>query len=171
MATSGENYTRAAHSVPQPQSRLLRAVCFGCRKDIADREGVIHIRLSAVNQAEQAMVGWQAKRAAKATAEGYGEEKLVPFSVEDLLAQPDTVEWQVHCDNCNPHQDDECGDCYWFGVERCRKWADLIVWTAHLAGKSWVMAVTNWMEFIEATADGTATVGLVCDPAERSRNA
>ena len=41
MATSGESYSRAADAATTRAARHLRAVCFTCRKDIADGNGVI----------------------------------------------------------------------------------------------------------------------------------
>ena len=39
MATSGESYSRAARAATTRAARHLRAVCFTCRKDIADGTG------------------------------------------------------------------------------------------------------------------------------------
>ncbi|MFL6127115.1 hypothetical protein [Actinophytocola sp.] len=163
MAASGENYTRAAHTVPVSPARNLRAVCFTCQRDVPAGEGVIHISHREVRQAEQAQTVARA-RVTKADEEG------TPFTAADLLAESQEARWQVHCDDCNPHRDDGCAGCYWFAVERCSTWAQLVDWTVHLSEKEWVLSATDWMEFIRATAQGSSQVGLICHPADRYKD-
>jgi hypothetical protein len=141
-------------------------VCFTCQNDIPDGGGVIHVAHREVNQVERARAAAREQRAARAAAEGR-PGGMETFTMADLLAEPEDARWQVHCDSCNPHQDDGCEGCYWFGVERCRTWSQLINWTAHLVEKGWVLAATNWTEFIRTAAHGTSNVGLICDPADR----
>lgn len=169
MASSGENYSRAARSVPRRPSRRLRAVCFTCRNDIPDGGGVIHILHREVSDVMQAQAMLRDQRAAKAEAEGRSGD-FEFLSVEELLADPEEAQWKVHCDACNPQQQKGCEGCYWFGVERCRTWAQLVDWTAHFFEKGWVATATNWTEFIRGAARGTGSIGLICDPADRYSN-
>ena len=172
MATSGDSYTRAARTAPVRTGRNLRAVCFTCRRDIPARGGVIHISHRDVQQVEQAQAAARERRLARAAAEGRtGIEAETTFTFVDLMDRPEPASWQVHCDDCNPHNDDDCSNCYWINVERCSTWAQLVEWTVHLSEKEWVLTATNWMQFIRAAAHGTAQVGLICDPADRYRDA
>lgn len=170
MAESGENFTRAANSVTVKPARHLRAVCFTCNKDIPAGGGIIHISHYEVHQAERANLAAREARQARAVAEGRTgiEAEMVTF--DELLEEHNEALWQVHCDGCNPHRDTGCQGCYWFAVERCTTWAQLVHWTAHLLKKDWV-ATTNWLDFIEAAAEGKAKNGLICHSADRYRDA
>jgi hypothetical protein len=165
MAESGANYTRAARASRQRPAGNLRAVCFACRKDIAPGGGVIHIAMNEVMRVEQAQT---AEREMLRTKAADGIPPIV--TVAELRAQPVEVAWQVHCDSCNPHRPGGCAGCYWFAVERCSTWAQLVHWTAHLSEKGWLSA-TDWMTFIRAIAEQTSDVGLVCLPTDRYEDA
>jgi hypothetical protein len=167
MATSGESYSRAAHAATTRAARHLRAVCFTCRKDIADGNGVIHIRHAEVARVEKEQAEATERRVEKATAEGRTGFAADVLTLSEFLDWPQDARWQVHCFACNPHRDDDCEGCYAIRVERCRTWAQLVEWTVHLSEKEWVGAATNWMEFIRAVALGSSPVGLLCDPADR----
>ncbi|GAA2580983.1 hypothetical protein GCM10010399_08440 [Dactylosporangium fulvum] len=149
MAASGEKYTTAAAAVARPPrpANHLRAVCFGCRKDIAAGNGVIHVSYDEIERVERARAAAEEQRLAKASSEGGTRVAADLVTAKELLAASMAAEWQVHCDDCNPHNADGCGACYWFEVERCSTWAQLVEWTAQLAEKSWLPA-TNWMSFI-----------------------
>lgn len=90
------------------------------------------------------------------------------YNLRDFMSNvPDHAKWHVHCDACNPHEDEYepgvyCGGCYWFAVDRCRTWAQLIDWTAHLSEKDWLRS-TNWPDFIRAIAHGTPGAGFVTE--------
>jgi hypothetical protein len=168
MASSGANYSRAARTAGLHRGRNLRAVCFTCHKDIPPGGGVIHIRHREVYLVEKAQRDAKERRASRAAAEGRTGIAAEMLTGEDFLDWPAPVAWQVHCDDCNPHKDDDdCEGCYWFGVERCSTWSQLVEWTAHLSEKEWVLAATNWMEFIRAVAHGSSKIGLICDPVDR----
>ena len=131
--------------------------------------GVTHGRHAAVHRGEKARAEADERRAAKAAAEGRTGMAALLIDGAEFLNWPDDARWQVHCWGCNPHRDDDCDGCYVIRVERCRTWAQLVEWTAHVLEKEWVGAATNWTEFIRAVALGSSPVGLVCDPADRSR--
>jgi hypothetical protein len=165
MAESGTNYTRAANAVVRP-ARHLRAVCFTCRQDIPAGGGVVHISHADVYRIERANAAARDARLARVAAEGRNDFEAEIIDFDELRAEHQEAEWQVHCDGCNPHRDDGCAGCYWFAVERCATWAQLVHWSAHLLEKDWVRA-TNWLDFIRATSERTSDVGLVCHPADR----
>ncbi|MEU3626780.1 hypothetical protein BS329_41605 [Amycolatopsis coloradensis] len=170
MAATGANFTRAGRAVPPRPSRPLKAVCFTCKTDVPDGGGVIHIQHGDVHRVERALAEQVEQRAAKVTAEGQSG-RLTFLTLADLMDQPDEARWQVHCDACNPHAENGCEGCYWFGVERCRTWSQLIDWTAHLIEKEWVLNATDWTQFIRAAAHGTSEVGLICHPSDRYKDA
>jgi hypothetical protein len=170
MATSGKNYTRAVHSVVIRPANNLRAVCFTCCSDIPAGGGVIHISHNEVFRAEQANAAARERRSARAAAEGRTGFAAEIVSLDELRDEHREAQWQVHCDGCNPHRADGCAGCYWFAVERCSTWAQLVHWTAHLSEKEW-LAATNWMDFIRTAAEATSEIGLVCHPADRYRDA
>ncbi|ALL85856.1 hypothetical protein AD017_32435 (plasmid) [Pseudonocardia sp. EC080619-01] len=93
------------------------------------------------------------------------------YTGADLVDRPRTVRWQVHCDACNPHTGIACEGCYWFAVERCTTWVQLVEWTARLLEKSWVLEATNWTTFIRNAAHRNVEVGLICHPDDRYRDA
>ncbi|WP_146060283.1 hypothetical protein [Amycolatopsis sp. CA-128772] len=169
MAASGQNYTRAAHAVSVRPAHHLRAVCFGCEKDVPPGKGVVHISHREVNRVLEAQDAANKRQAERAEAEGRTGLAAKMLTMGDLRDEPEEARWQVHCDDCNPH-DDDCDNCYWFYVERCSTWAQLADWTAHLSEKDWVLQATNWMQFIRQTAHG-AKVGLVCHPEDRYKDA
>ena len=172
MAASGEKYTTAAAAVARPPRPAphFRAVCFGCRKDIAAGNGVIHVSYDEIERVERARGAVKEQRLAKASAEGRTSTPADLVTAEELLAASMAAGWQVHCDDCNPHNADGCGGCYWFEVERCLTWAQLVDWTAHLAEKSWLEA-TDWMGFIRDVAHRSSEVGLICHPSDRYEDA
>jgi hypothetical protein len=167
MAETGTNYTRAANAAARP-ARHLRAVCMSCRKDIPAGGGVVHIAHAEVHRIEKANAAAREARLARVVAEGRTGIEAEIVSVEELIEEHQEARWQVHCDACNPHRFNGslCDGCYWFAVERCVTWAQLVHWTAHLLEKDWV-AATNWLDFIRITAERTSDVGLVCHPADR----
>lgn len=176
MSATGDSYTRTARtSTPTRPGHNLRAVCFECREDVPARGGVIHVLQREVSQFERDLIAARERRVARAGAEDRPDIEAETYTWANLMDLPSRVGWQVHCDACNPHTDPgtgtACEGCYWFGVERCATWAQLVDWTAHLAEKGWVLEATNWMEFIRAAAHGNAEVGLICHPGDRYRDA
>lgn len=142
------------HTAVAPSSPLV-PVCMGCRQPIprGDR-GVVHISHASIAYVQRE---WRDR--------DRFEDAWTPIDLKTLLGQPDPAMWMVHCDDCNPHPHPHdprswCHGCYWFSVDRCRTWAQLIDWTAHLSQKDWLTA-TDWMDFIRRTAHGQATTGLV----------
>lgn len=59
---------------------------------------------------------------------------------------PEAAKWHIYHEKCDPSPD-RYSD-YWFGVERCRTYAELINWTAHLMDKNWLVN-TDWSTFLQ----------------------
>jgi hypothetical protein len=133
--------------------RLL-AICMDCEEEITPGMGALHI----LEREALAVMRYE-------MGQGRPDSPLVLLTRSDLLAGPDPVAWQVHCDWCNPHRhpetDDICPSCYAIDVGRCDTWPRLVEWTAHLMEKDWVAAGTNWLSFIRAVASASTRTGLV----------
>ena len=142
MAASGEKYTTVARQ-SRPASNL-RAVCFGCHKDIPAGGGVIHVLHADIAWRERALASVRERRESR-VRDGEIRVTASMFTADEMVAEAlRKAEWQVHCDDCNPHNSDGCSGCYWFAVERCFTWAQLTEWTVHLSEKSWLRE-TDWM--------------------------
>lgn len=128
----------------------LKLNCVGCGKDVTgSKDAVIHVKYRDVLAAE--------RHAMEETWEAIDREKRGEFPkgvpLDELLAEEThEARWKIHCDDCNPHwnedRTDACGGCYWWSLDRCSTAEELLHWTAHLHGsKSW-FAATNWDEFL-----------------------
>jgi hypothetical protein len=122
---------------PQPQ---ITWTCAECRQPIEDGTGYIHIDLAAVMAVETAAHEWTAKHE---TPEG-----AIFLTGADLFDYPTAAGWTTHHADCDPHPD---SNDYWFDVARARTHAQLLDWTAHLMGKTW-LEHTNWANLIRAKA-------------------
>jgi hypothetical protein len=61
--------------------------------------------------------------------------------VTNLSEVPDRARWRALHRRCDP-EPDSCDD-YWIDVSRIRAIEDVLVWTAHLAHKTWFKH-TSW---------------------------
>lgn len=131
-------------TLTKTRSARLSVLCDGCERDVSgSKKAVVHISHAALSQY---------KKAKKAFKEAHGNT----FTLAQLIDEhPESVPWQIHCDDCNPHwvthPDDgsrtACDGCYWFSLDRFATERDIIKWTAHLLGKNW-LGDTNWSDFI-----------------------
>lgn len=130
----------------------LRMKCHTCQCDVTgSAKAVIHVPYNEFGRVER-----EAKRWEREHQDG-SEEAVRIVSLAELMTYPGPARWQVHCDPCNPHKDEQgglCGGCYWLSLDRCSTAVDLLYWTAHLMGKTW-LPHTNWASFIRAAAAGT----------------
>jgi predicted GIY-YIG superfamily endonuclease len=147
---------------PLPPSRGLIAICEGCRGLIKGEAGAIHVDMSEVRVWETGKAEYDRKVAALYINPDGTRNRIAAIPLSLLMDRPPRARWRVHCDACNPHGDGDswCGGCYWFSVDRCRTWPQLVDWTAHLAGKQWFEA-TNWPDFIRSIAHGSRDTGLL----------
>lgn len=91
--------------------------------------------------------------------EGLDMSELLAPQPEDAI--PPLIRWQVHCNDCNPHPATEadeilagdwCQGCYWWSVDRCQTWAEVICWHEHLSEKNWFKD-TDWPGLLEKLDD------------------
>lgn len=111
----------------------LTLICQTCGKPA----GHLGVDVGAVVVYRQAVNEWMA-----ANPGGVG-------TMDSLMDHPEQVPWTAHCDACEPNT---CGYC--IQGDELRTYKDLVRWTGHLMGKSWLDA-TDWDELLEKVAAGT----------------
>lgn len=126
----------------------LIAICDRCRKPVEGSDGYIHVSYREIDR----------QRRERRHFERVARKRQV-LSLVDLDEFPAQARWQVHHDRCDPNR---AHGCYWFGVERCRTWPQLIEWTAHLMQKDW-FCETDWEQVLSDAVHGGKR-RLVCDP-------
>lgn len=126
----------------------LRLICDSCEKDVSgSKQAVIHV---PYKDAMKARTEYDEKIWESVDQRKRGEFPKALNLSELLESLPFEAHWEIHCDECNPHPDDDggwCDGCYWIGLERCSTTERLLDWTAHLMGKDWFSA-TDWNDFI-----------------------
>jgi hypothetical protein len=130
----------------------VRMKCSACQRDVTGSpKAVLHVPYEEFGRVERESASWKQKH--KENDQG----GLGVVSLAELMTYPGPARWQVHCDRCNPHKDergDMCDGCYWVSLDRCTDAVDLLYWTAHLMGKTWLRH-TNWASFIRMAAEST----------------
>jgi hypothetical protein len=124
----------------------LLARCETCDALIADGDGSLWVDMADVDRTATNTQAWE-------MLETEQEAGALSFSVGSLMSYPDPARWQVHHDACysSPR-----ARSYGVEVHRCRSWADLVWWTAHLMGKTWLQD-TDWENLLQETAEATGT--------------
>lgn len=107
----------------------LSWTCAVCQTPVLDGQGHLVVDMPAVNEAEQR---WG----------DLGDKHSGGYSVGDLLAAPDPVEWRAVHLTCEPE-----GSPYAIEIANVRTHAGLLAWTSHLMEKSW-LRFTNWSQLI-----------------------
>jgi hypothetical protein len=74
--------------------------------------------------------------------EAWGREHAgrVAIPLDAFDRYPRAPHWAVLHRACDPQPE---SDDYWIGVERIRSLADVVAWSGHLVGKTWLPA-TDW---------------------------
>lgn len=121
-------------------TNTLTWVCNTCHRPVADDAGYIHIDMRAVNRAQQASRQWNQNL----TDRGAWQ----PVNLGTLMALPGPAHWLIHHSTCDPEPD---SPDYHFTVDRAHTHAQLLAWTAHLMGKTW-LEHTDWSELIRVAA-------------------
>lgn len=152
----------------------IYAYCQECNRHITGKEGVVHARERDFYKRSQ--IRREVKREQDAMNRELGlvmvidGEECIGGDMSDLIKVgqladriPAPVAWEVHCDECNPHEspdgDSYCGGCYWFSVDRVSNWAELVEWQRHLGEKSW-FEDTNWFDHVIPDLDKSTPSGL-----------
>ncbi|WP_143094195.1 hypothetical protein [Streptacidiphilus jiangxiensis] len=125
----------------------LAAICDACKQAVGDGDGNLWLDMAEV---EQATVN---KRAWEQLETDHSSPGFVKVSFSAHLSHPEPARWQVHHSACDPAPD---ANAYAIEVHRCRSWADLVLWTAHLMGKGW-FPHTDWDELLEAAGESAGS--------------
>lgn len=125
----------------------LIAICDACKETIADGEGSLWVDMAEVEQATTNERAWEQFEAEQ------HERGVLTFSGESLQSYPDPAHWRVHHYSCDPVPN---ANSYAVEVHRCRSWADLVWWTAHLMGKAWFPR-TDWEDLLQEAAEAAQT--------------
>lgn len=75
------------------------------------------------------------------------------FDAASLMSYPGPARWHVHHARCDPSPG---ANAYAIEVHRCRSWADLVWWTAHFMGKTWLQH-TDWEDVLQEASEATGT--------------
>ena len=135
--------------------QLISAQCQDCRCDVSgSAKAAIHVNMADIERYKQKLQEWKRRCDERQTISGFRV-----ISGDLLMDHPEPVGWGVHCDDCNPHWNADhsgaCAGCYWFSLDRCRTYLDLLSWTAHLMEKNW-LACTGWGQLIYRLIEGQA---------------
>lgn len=108
--------------------------CDKCHRPIEDGAGSLTLSRSSLGRVEAA----------------WAESKLEIgglVSLGELLSLPDPAPWLAFHSRCDP--DPHCDDCaYHIEIARLRTHQQILWWTAHLMGKTWIER-TNWRDLLE----------------------
>jgi hypothetical protein len=113
----------------------LEWVCDVCRMTIADSEGMLWVDVVAAESVGRARLAWDSAHASTA-------------SLSEYLSRPRQVRWHVVHYRCDPDPD---AAAYMVEVATARTAWELLDWTAHFMGKSWV-GHTDWDQVIARVA-------------------
>jgi hypothetical protein len=153
-------------------STKIEAYCQGCGKRIPGKDGVVHAVMREIGERQHVRetieheVDFcryrdhsQCQHKTDQPIRGYTMSEFLASQPEDNIPAP--ARWQVHCNDCNPHPATEAGNtidglwcegCYWWSVDRCQTWADVIHWQRHLSEKNW-FTDTDWSGLLEQLDD------------------
>jgi hypothetical protein len=121
----------------------LIAICDECKHPVADGEGSLWVDMTEVDQREINVRAWKQLEAEPTT------DMLQTYSFSSILSYPEPAPWRVHHAVCDP---DPSTNAYAIEAHRCRSWADLVVWTSHLMGKTWLVH-TDWHKVLEGAGE------------------
>lgn len=137
----------------------LAAICDVCTQAVADGEGSFWVDMSEVDRCSTNVRAWEL-RETKQVGPG-----LHSYDAASLMSYPDAARWRVHHAACDPTPN---ANAYAVEVHRCRSWADLVWWTAHLMGKSWLQH-TDWEDVLQSAADADGSRIIPTSPPKRHR--
>ena len=114
-------------------STRITWTCQHCRKPIKDGTGWITIERSEA---------WQHARDVKAWRDSLEDPRFITGTKLDAL--PDKPRWNITHSTCD-EVEDVTG--YTIDIDRIRTERDLLSWSAHLLGKTWIQH-TDWHRVI-----------------------
>jgi hypothetical protein len=129
-------------SAVQTKSMVTWA-CEECGDVIVDGEGYLAISYADINTYRDAVREWNV------THNQPNNGRFRVLTTDEFLTYPEPPRWHVCHASCDSEPD---SPDYWIGVERIRTVAEVLRWTAHLAGKNWQPS-TNWSELLRDVAE------------------
>lgn len=131
--------------VGRPTETVIIWACFECGEDVVD-DGYIQLGCTGQELAEigSAHREYEAKRRTQGS--------WAPVDMSELFDLPGPAPWRPVHDRC-----DKLGDASpsWIYSRDVRTYRDLLVWTCHLASKSWIDS-TDWFRFVDRAANAGA---------------
>lgn len=110
--------------------------CESCRTPVVRNTGYIWVDLDAVMTCEHEVAEWTRRNTHPLGG--------VLVSGAELFTYPDEIRWRAHHAACDPEPD---ANSYTIRDPRICKWGDLLGWTAHLMGKTW-LTHTDWSDVL-----------------------
>lgn len=132
--------------------RVLTLPCDVCGKSVVGASGYVTVSYQEISRVEERIREWDTRRRERrerelqerpACADAAALIESVMTGTE-LLDYPDAARWHIYHRDCDPDPDEQG---YWWSVERCCTYRDLILRTAHVMGKSW-LEHTDWDRFL-----------------------
>jgi hypothetical protein len=111
----------------------LTLPCDICGQPVTGIDGYICVDKNAAHRCRAAIQEWKTRNPGPV------------ISGTALLTYPDAAVWQIYHRACDPQRDSD--NDYWFYVGRADTALDLLGWTAHLLGKTWLKD-TDWSGFL-----------------------
>lgn len=125
----------------------LIAICDVCKQTVANDEGSVWVDMA---EGDRYAINTRAWELLETEQEAPGAHT---FTAASLLSHPDPARWHVHHAACDPSPN---ANAYTFEVHRCRSWVNLVLWTAHLMGKTW-LPHTDWEDLLQEAAEAVGT--------------
>ncbi|MFD0405559.1 hypothetical protein [Kitasatospora sp. NPDC127116] len=133
--------------------RELNIICQACSKPLGDDEhnpGNLWVSHAELATRRAALAEWEREHLAPA-ADGSGPP-MVGFRT--MASHPERVRWRATHEACDSPAD---ADAYTIASRRVRTWLDVVKWTSHLMGKTWIND-TNWSTVIGEAAEGRSNL-------------
>ncbi|MFJ6015169.1 hypothetical protein [Streptomyces sp. NPDC092952] len=130
--------------------RELTLICSTCAEAIALDDGCLWVSRRQADTVRQAYRALEQRRTDPL-------DGSMSFGLADLLALPEPAVWRADHRDCDPERED--GGHYRIPADRLRLRADLLDWTAHLAGKVW-LPHTDWRDLLRETRTGSTRLAV-----------
>jgi hypothetical protein len=117
-------------------------VCEVCREPITDDSGYLTLDYAAALRYEDDTRQWREQHREL-------HRMLRPDAVAALRDYPERVRWRPLHRKCDPAADSAEAEEWRIAAGRIQTVGDVLMWTAHLLGKTWLPA-TEWGEVLRA---------------------
>lgn len=115
----------------------LNWTCRVCSQPILDSMGYLELSMEEMRTYQREVKAFHKKHS------GF-------MTLGELMEHPDQVEWKAMHSKCDPEPDVD--SWYWISLDRISDVWQMLSWTSHLMGKSWI-GDTNWHVLLKEVAD------------------